>query len=121
MAVGGLQLRARGRTIINLDDEEVREALAGNLCRCTAAASGGKRMSGTLVIENRAVATVDGRGSEYAVGYVVVSDGRIVQVGPGAAPVLQHDGARVVDGSGCLATPGLANSPLNPPGLDAAP
>ena len=35
MAVRDLQLRARGRTIINLDDEEVREALAGNLCRCT--------------------------------------------------------------------------------------
>src|SRR6266700_2944002 len=67
-------------------------------------------MSGTLVVENCAVATVDGRGSEYAVGYVVVSDGRIVQVGPGAAPVLQHGGARVVDGSGCLATPGLVNS-----------
>jgi cytosine/adenosine deaminase-related metal-dependent hydrolase len=67
-------------------------------------------MSGTLVVENCAVATVDGRGSEYAVGYVVVSDGRIVQVGPGAAPVLLHDGARVVDGSGCLATPGLVNS-----------
>jgi cytosine/adenosine deaminase-related metal-dependent hydrolase len=67
-------------------------------------------MNGTLVIENCAVATVDERGSEYAVGYVVVSDGRIVQVGPGAAPVLQHDGARVVDGSGCLATPGLVNS-----------
>ena len=67
-------------------------------------------MNGTLVIENCAVATVDERGSEYAVGYVVVSDGRIVQVGPGAAPVLPHDGARVVDGSGCLATPGLVNS-----------
>ena len=67
-------------------------------------------MNGTLVIENCAVATLDGRGSEYAVGYVVVSDGRIVQVGPGAAPVLQHGGARVVDGSGCLATPGLVNS-----------
>ncbi|HWG25177.1 8-oxoguanine deaminase [Actinospica sp.] len=67
-------------------------------------------MSGTLVIENCAVATVDERGSEYAVGYVVVSDGRIVQVGPGAAPVRWHDGARVVDGSGCLATPGLVNS-----------
>jgi carbon-monoxide dehydrogenase small subunit len=35
MAVRDLQLRVRGRTIINLDDEEVREALAGNLCRCT--------------------------------------------------------------------------------------
>ena len=67
-------------------------------------------MNGTLVIENCAVATVDERSSEYAVGYVVVSDGRIVQVGPGAAPVRPHDGARVVDGSGCLATPGLVNS-----------
>jgi len=67
-------------------------------------------MNGTLVIENCAVATVDERGSEYAVGYVVVSDGRIVQVGSGAAPAFQHDGARVVDGSGCLATPGLVNS-----------
>ena len=64
----------------------------------------------SLVIENCAVATVDERGSEYAVGYVVVSDGRIVQVGSGAAPAFQHDGARVVDGSGCLATPGLVNS-----------
>jgi cytosine/adenosine deaminase-related metal-dependent hydrolase len=64
----------------------------------------------SLVIENCAVATVDGRGSEYAVGYVVVSGGRIVQVGSGAAPAFQHDGARVVDGSGCLATPGLVNS-----------
>ena len=35
MVVRDLQLRARGRTIINLDDDEVREALAGNLCRCT--------------------------------------------------------------------------------------
>jgi cytosine/adenosine deaminase-related metal-dependent hydrolase len=67
-------------------------------------------MNRTLVVENCAVTTVDERGSEYAVGYVVVSDGRIVQVGPGAAPVLPHDGARVVDGSGCLATPGLVNS-----------
>ena len=63
-----------------------------------------------VVIENCAVATVDERGSEYAVGYVVVSDGRIVQVGPGAAPGVLHDGARVVDGSGCLATPGLINT-----------
>jgi len=35
MVVRDLQERARGRTIINLDDDEVREALAGNLCRCT--------------------------------------------------------------------------------------
>ena len=63
-----------------------------------------------VIIENCAVATVDERGSEYAVGYVVVSDGRIVQVGSGAAPDVPHERARVVDGSGCLATPGLINT-----------
>ena len=35
MAVRDLQERARGRTIRNLDDDEIRESLAGNLCRCT--------------------------------------------------------------------------------------
>ena len=35
VAVHELLERSRGRTIINLDDDEVREALAGNLCRCT--------------------------------------------------------------------------------------
>jgi carbon-monoxide dehydrogenase small subunit len=35
VAVHELLERVRGRTIINLDDDEVREALAGNLCRCT--------------------------------------------------------------------------------------
>ena len=35
VVVHELRERARGRTIRNLDDDEVREALAGNLCRCT--------------------------------------------------------------------------------------
>lgn len=35
IAVDALLIRVRGRTIINLDDAELREALAGNLCRCT--------------------------------------------------------------------------------------
>jgi imidazolonepropionase-like amidohydrolase len=110
----------RGRTIINLDDEEVRRAGyeklidaaqrgAGFLAR-SGADGGGSGIMRTLVVENCAVPPADERGSEYAVGYVVVSDGRIVQVGSGAAPVPPHDGARVVDGSGCLATPGLINS-----------
>lgn len=63
---------------------------------------------GPLVIEHCAVATVDGAGAEYADGHVVVADGRIAAVGPGPAP--GTPGARRVDGSGCLATPGLVNT-----------
>ncbi len=57
-----------------------------------------------LVIEGCAVATV--AGAEYADGHVVVEDDRIAAVGPGPAP---EGGGRRVDGSGCLATPGLVN------------
>ena len=69
----------------------------------------------SLVIEGCAVATVDGTaagvitdsgtGAEYEKGHLVLQDGRITAVGPGSAPPVP--GARVVDGSGCLATPGL--------------
>jgi cytosine/adenosine deaminase-related metal-dependent hydrolase len=63
----------------------------------------------TLVIDRPAVATVDAAGSEYAEGHLVAVDGRITAVGPGRAP--SHvDGARVVDGRGCLLTPGLVNT-----------
>ena len=78
-----------------------------------------------LVIDGCAVATVDGTadgvladvpaglaghdaaavGAEYPRGHLVLHGGRIAAVGPGPAPVL--DGAQVVDGAGCLATPGL--------------
>jgi cytosine/adenosine deaminase-related metal-dependent hydrolase len=78
-----------------------------------------------LVIDGCAVATVDGTadgvlaavpaglaghdagavGAEYPRGHLVLNGGQIAAVGPGPAPVL--DGAQVVDGTGCLATPGL--------------
>ena len=78
-----------------------------------------------LVIDGCVVATVDGTadgvlagvpaglaghdagavGAEYPRGHLVLDGGRIAAVGPGPAPVL--DGAQVVDGAGCLATPGL--------------
>ncbi|GAA1742595.1 8-oxoguanine deaminase [Luedemannella helvata] len=63
------------------------------------------------VIEGGAVATVDGAGTEYADGHVVVDGGRIVAVGAGPAPVA-GDGREVerVDASGCLVTPGLINT-----------
>jgi cytosine/adenosine deaminase-related metal-dependent hydrolase len=47
-------------------------------------------------------------GAEYRSGHVVVEGGRITAVGDGRAP--RADGAVVVDGTGCLATPGLVNT-----------
>jgi cytosine/adenosine deaminase-related metal-dependent hydrolase len=62
-----------------------------------------------LVVENCAIATVDGSGTEYASGHVVTEGNRIVAVGEGRAPEEAATGARRIDGSGCLATPGLVN------------
>ena len=69
----------------------------------------------SLVIEGCAVATVDGTaagvitaadtGAEHESGHLVLSGGRIGAVGAGPAPTVA--GARVIDGGGCLATPGL--------------
>jgi cytosine/adenosine deaminase-related metal-dependent hydrolase len=60
------------------------------------------------VIEGCAVATVDRAGHEYQNGHIVVEDGRITSVGQGSAADVP-DGARRVNASGCLATPGLVN------------
>ena len=64
-------------------------------------------MSPKLVIENCAIATV--AGPEHASGHVAVEGHRISAVGDGPAPEEIKAGARRVDGSGCLATPGLVN------------
>jgi cytosine/adenosine deaminase-related metal-dependent hydrolase len=61
-----------------------------------------------LVIENTYIAAVDAAGTEHDSGHVVVEDGVITAVGPGPAPHVE--GARRLDGSGCLATPGLVNT-----------
>ncbi|MEU8024354.1 8-oxoguanine deaminase [Micromonospora haikouensis] len=63
-----------------------------------------------IVIDDCAVATVDAAGTEHRAGHVVIGDdGRIAAVGPGpAGPV--DPSARRVDGTGCLATPGLVNT-----------
>ena len=61
----------------------------------------------TLIIDGCAIATVDDLDQEYASGHLVIRNGRIDVVGDGPAPAV--DGARRVDGSGCLATPGLIN------------
>ncbi len=62
------------------------------------------------VIDGCAIATVDAAGTEHATGHVVVAANRIESVSPGPAPDTVRDGARIVDGSGCLLTPGLVNT-----------
>lgn len=61
------------------------------------------------VIENCVIATVDAAGTEYESGHIVVEGNRITTVGGGPAPEKPGEETRRVDGSGCLATPGLVN------------
>ena len=61
------------------------------------------------VLDGCAVVTMDGDRSEHAVGHVVVEDARIATVASGPAP-RDLEGATYVDGTGCLATPGLVNT-----------
>jgi len=61
-----------------------------------------------VVIDGAHVVTLDAARREIADGHVVVAGTRIVAVGTGPAPA--YDGARVVDGRGCLVTPGLVNT-----------
>jgi cytosine/adenosine deaminase-related metal-dependent hydrolase len=60
------------------------------------------------VIQGCAIATMDPGRTELSSGHVVISGNRIESVGAGPAPEVA--GARVVDGSGCLLTPGLVNT-----------
>ncbi len=60
-----------------------------------------------MIIEGAHVVTVT--GEEYAGGHVVVDGDRITAVGAGPAPRTGPT-HRVVDGRGCLLTPGLVNT-----------
>ncbi|MGQ5696375.1 8-oxoguanine deaminase [Rhodococcus erythropolis] len=51
---------------------------------------------------------MDSERSEHPDGYVVISGNKIVDVGAGKAPV--YPNAHVIDGNGCLITPGLVNT-----------
>ena len=62
----------------------------------------------TLVITGAALATVDDSGTEFATGHIVVDGERITAVGAGPAPDVPS--ATIVDGRGCLVTPGLVNT-----------
>jgi cytosine/adenosine deaminase-related metal-dependent hydrolase len=61
-----------------------------------------------LVVAGATVVTLDGDRREIGTGHVVVHGNRITAVGEGPAP--SYPGARVVDGRGCLVTPGLVNT-----------
>ena len=61
-----------------------------------------------LVLEDCAIATLDDHAAEHAAGYVVIRGNRIEAVGSGRAPEIP--GARRIDASGCLLTPGLVNT-----------
>jgi len=61
------------------------------------------------VIEGCAIFTVDAAGTEYESGYVAIEGNRIVALGGGSVPEEYARDADRIDGSGCLATPGLVN------------
>ncbi|GAA1592808.1 8-oxoguanine deaminase [Actinoplanes couchii] len=63
-----------------------------------------------ILVENAAIATVDPAGREFTSGHVLVGDdGRIAAVGAGPFTGTA-EGARRIDGTGCLVTPGLVNT-----------
>ena len=74
----------------------------------------------TLVLDGCTVVTMDGQGSEYSTGHVVVTDNVITAIGQGSPPasldvavegsVTRSGAVRRIDASGCLATPGLINT-----------
>jgi cytosine/adenosine deaminase-related metal-dependent hydrolase len=66
-----------------------------------------------IVIRGAHVVTMDAARAEHRNGYVVVDGNRIVAVGAGEPPGYDdagYDDARIVDGTGCVLTPGLINT-----------
>jgi cytosine/adenosine deaminase-related metal-dependent hydrolase len=65
--------------------------------------------SASLVLSGCRVLTLNPRRDEYPAGYVAVDGNQITEVGP--APVPERlAGARRIDATGCIATPGLVNT-----------
>ena len=95
-------------------DGRGRRVSAGTAAGAAAAAAG--RL---VVIENCAVATMDGTrhedsGTEHASGHIVVERRADHRGGGGPGTGGRADGARRVDGTGCLVTPGPGQHPPPP-------
>ncbi len=67
-------------------------------------------MNRTLVAGCAAVATMDDAGTELRNASILVEDGVVAWVGAGEPPAPLREGAQVVDGTGCVAIPGLVNT-----------
>jgi 8-oxoguanine deaminase len=65
--------------------------------------------SNKVVIDGAHVVTMNPGKSEYTSGHVVLEGNRIAAVAEGPAP-RDLEGARYIEGSGCLVTPGLVNT-----------
>ena len=63
----------------------------------------------SLVLSGCHVLTLNPRRDEHPAGYVAVDGTRITEVAPGPVPQ-RLAGARRIDASGCLVTPGLVNT-----------
>jgi cytosine/adenosine deaminase-related metal-dependent hydrolase len=67
----------------------------------------------SVLLDGCHVVTMDAARAEHASGHVAIEGNKITSVGPGPAPAsagFDRAEALVVDGSGCLATPGLVNA-----------
>ena len=64
----------------------------------------------TTVVQNAHVITMDADRREFASGSVVFDGNRIIDVVDGEVVPAVADGAEIVDGRGCILTPGLINT-----------
>ncbi|WP_204249992.1 amidohydrolase family protein [Rhodoferax koreense] len=69
-----------------------------------------------IVIQNAHVLAMDDTRHEWPVADIVIQDGIIAALGPGAAAPWLARAARVIDGRGLLAMPGLVNAHFHSPG-----
>jgi cytosine/adenosine deaminase-related metal-dependent hydrolase len=71
----------------------------------------GSRVVTAVVLSGCHVLTMNPERGEYSAGHVVIENDRITAVGSGPLRNADaHPGARWVDATGCLATPGLVNT-----------
>ncbi len=72
--------------------------------------------SGALLIRHARVLALDDAGHDWQDADVVITDRRIVDIGPGAAARWAGPVARNIDARGMLAMPGLINAHFHSPG-----